>query len=415
MNAIRSSRPRQISGRSLITPLAVAVLILAAAAPGNATQARLRTLGDGAAYLEDDSNVLFWFASLIDYPDQIVLDLGHLDHDAGGSLNRSLVGPAGGLHARLDQAGRWGSVGLYIQEMLPAGAPGGAITLLGARSFGTFSFGAKAMFSSHFEGSNATDFYGHGEGLYFHVFGLASRLDLADGLYGDIAGEIVNTQSDAIEEDLWHLPAQQTSTSWSARTRWFLGLNEKAALVPVFGHRRDDRQVFAAALDAPADRRARRTAVGLGLNLIPDPDNLVVVSSELCWGREQHDRLPEQAVFYEYDRSDFAYKEVHARVGLETVVLPWLTVRGALQYWRLQHEHDRWRGGGGLGPVDRWREDRSITVLTPITLGVGLHAGPFQADLVFNARWVETYGTFPFGPQEAARGTYTGINLGYRF
>lgn len=399
----------------LLAVFTTAVMLWTASAPAEATMARLRALGDGAAYLEDDANVLVWFASLVDYPDQVVLDLGNLDHDAEGSWNRRLAGPAGGLHARLDRAGRWGTIGLYVQEQLPAGAPGGAVTMLGARSFGRVAIGGKAMFSSYFEGSNSTDFADRGEGLYFHAFGLGARLDLAPGLYGDLAGEIVNTQGDAIDEGLWQLPAQQTWTTWGARTRWFVGLSKTAALVPVFDHRRDDRQVFAEVLGSPADQAARRTTAGLGLNLLPNTDNMVVISSELCWGRENLDRLADGATHYEYDRSELVYREVHARVGLETVVLPWLTVRGALQYWRLQHERDIYRGLTVNGRPDRWREDKSIAVLTPITLGVGLHAGPFQADVVFNARWTEAYGPFPFGMQEGGRGTYSGIVLGYRF
>lgn len=395
--------------------LMIVALLAAAAVPADASLARLRALGDGAAYLEDVAHVMVWFALLVDYPDQVVLDLGHLDHDAPGSLNRSLVGPAGGLHARLDQAGRWGTFGVYVQETLPAGAPGGAITLLGARQFGRMALGGKAMFSSHFRGCNATDSWGQGEGLYFHAFGLAARWDLRRGLYGDLAAEIVNIQGDAGEEDLWRLPYQQTWTTWGARTRWFVSLGENTALVPVIDHRQDERQVYAAVLAAPADRLARRTAAGLGLNLLPDGDNLVVISGELTWGRDRHHRLTNSGTGHEFDHGDRRYNEIHARVGLESVVTPWLTVRGALQYWRLQHELDLSRGGPPGGPPDRWAEDRSIEVLTPITLGLGFFAGPFFVDLVLNARWTETYGTFPFAPVSAARGTFTGINLGYRF
>ncbi|MDY0110010.1 MAG: hypothetical protein RBT60_08760 [Candidatus Krumholzibacteria bacterium] len=398
-----------------LSTLIVLTVLVIAAPPAGASLARLRALGDGAAYLEDDANVLVWFASLVDYPDQVVLDLGHLDHDAPGSLNRSLTGTAGGLHAQIDRAGRWGTVGLYAQEALPAGAPGGAISVLGARDGGRLVLGARAMFSSYFDGANSTDFYGYGQALYFHAYGLGVRCDLASGLYGDVAGEIVNVQGDASAEGLWLLPPQQTWSTWAARTRWFIGLNATTALVPVLDHRQDDRQFYSEILVAPADRHARRTAVGLGLNILPNADNLVVVSGELSWGRDLHNLLPGGATLWEYDAADFTYQDVHVRVGLETTVRPWLTVRGALQYWRLQHEQSTERGHTVPGPPDRWTSEQSIEVLVPITLGVGLHAGPFQADLVLNARWPETYGTVPFGPVSNQRGTYSGITLGYRF
>ena len=407
---------------SLLIVLAAVALAAIAPPEAAATLARVRGLGDGAAYLEDDANVLTWFASLVDHPDRVVLDLGHLDHDRAGSLNRTLSGGGGGLHAQLDRAGHWGTLGLYVQETLPAGAPGGAITLLGARRFGKLAVGGKAMFSSHYEGSNATEIYGEGEGLYFHAFGLSTRWSVRPGLTGDIAAEIVNVQGDAGRQDLWYLPYQQAWTTWGARTRWFLALSEVATLVPAFDHRQDDRQALAALLDAPADRHARRTAAGLGMNLQPAGHDqqpfgqtLVVISGELSWGRERNTRLPDSGFIYEYDRSDATYREVHARVGLETMVQPWLTIRGALQYYRLQNEVDAARGLTDEGRPVRWLEERRIQVLTPITLGVSLHAGPFQADLVLNARWTETYGTFPFGPVASARGTYTGVVLGYRF
>jgi hypothetical protein len=401
--------------RPALLIITLVALVLALATPATATLTRVRTLGGGASYLEDDSGAMVWYAPLIDYPDQVVLDLGDWDHDAPGGMNQSVVNTAGSAHFRLDQAGRWPTIGVYVQEDLPAEAPGGAITLLGAQSLGKLTLGLKASFSSYFEGANSNDAEGWGESLYFHAYGLGARWDVSDRLYGDLAGEIVNVQGDARAQDLWYLPPQQTWTTWGLRTRWFYGLNETTALVPVFDHRQDDRQVFSEAVGAPADQHARETAAGLGVNILPDPDNLVVLSAEIRWGRQLHDRLPGNSTTWNYDRSDFTWHEIHARVGLESRVLPWLTVRGALRYLRLQDE--RSSSGGETLPTDpeRWAEDQSIRVRTPITLGVGLHAGAFQADLLLNARWTETYGTIPFAPVPTVEGTFTGITLGYRF
>ncbi|HOX27041.1 MAG TPA: hypothetical protein PLL30_15080 [Candidatus Krumholzibacteria bacterium] len=413
-----TARPRRPLSPTAATVAATAIAVASIAglaAPASATLTRVRALGDGASYLEDDSNALVWFASLVDYPDQVVLDLGELDHDAPGSLNESLTGVAGGFHARLDRAGRWGTAGLYVQEDLPAGAPGGAFTLLWARGLGKITVGLKGSFSSHFEGENSTEIPGHGESLYFHDYGASARWDIHDGLYGDLVYELVNVQGDATMQGSYSLPPQHTWSTWGARTRWFIALDETAALVPVFDHRQDDRQVLAEALAAPADQHVYRTAVGCGVNLLPDPDNLVVVSAEYRWGHELHDRLVDNSQTWDYDQSDATYEEVHARVGLESRVLPWLTVRGALQYLRLQNESRLSRGHTLPDEPDRWAEDQSITILTPITVGAGILAGPFQADLVLNARWAETYGTFPFARSPQERGTYTGITFGYRF
>ena len=390
-------------------------VLLFAASQAAATLTRVRSLGGNLNYLEDDAGATVWYAPLLDYPDQVVLDVGNLDHDAAGSLNRSLTHSAGSFHARLDEAGKWGTVGIYVQEDLPAGAPGGGTTLLAARQFGKVGLGLKAQFTSHQKSFDSTETDGRSESLFYHSYGLGARWDVSDGIYGDLAGDVVNDQASAESQDIWHLPPQHTWSTWGARTRWFIGLSETTVLVPVLDHYQDDRQVYDEIIAAPADLRARRTTAGLGLNLLPDPDNLVVVSAEYRWGSEQHDRLAGRSTVWEFDYSELTYKEIHSRVGLESRVLPWLTLRGALEYYRLQHERLATRSQSAPGEPDRWAEAKSTEVLTPVTLGLGLHFGAFQGDLLLNARWPETYGTFPIGQRTNERGTYSALTLGYRF
>ncbi len=400
--------------RTSVAALATLVAALLCAGQASATLTRARTLGGNLNYFEDDAGVIVWYAALLDYPNQAVFDLGDYDHDGDGAWNQRTTGTAGGFHAKLDQAGTW-AVGLYLQEDLPQDAPGGGATLLAAHQFGNVGLGLRGQFTSYFEGANSTETDGYGESLYFHSYGLGARWDVSDGVYGDIAGELVNVQGDAANQDLWTLPPQQAWSTWGARTRWFVATGETTVLVPVLDHRQDDRHVYAAILDAPADMHSRLTAAGLGLNLLPDPDNLVIVSGEYRWGHEQFDRQVGNSTSWEYDQSDLIYNEVHARVGVESRVLPWLTLRGALSYYRLQQEQLATRGETVPGEADRWLESKSIDVSTPVTLGFGFHFGSFQADLLLNARWTETYGTFPFGPTPETRGTYSALTLGYRF
>ncbi|MEZ4388101.1 MAG: hypothetical protein R3D98_11095 [Candidatus Krumholzibacteriia bacterium] len=395
-----------------LTTLALSLLVAAAV---QASQPRVRALGDGADYFEDDTAPLSWFAALIDYPDQLNLDFGDYDHDGHGSLNERLRGGGGGVTLRLDAAGRWGVLGLYAQEDLPAGAPGGAITLLGARRFGRLGLGLRAMLTSHFDGENSTEAWDRGESLYIHSFGAGARWDASDRLYGDLALEIVNTKSDAAEQELWSLPASSVWTGFAARTRWFWAASESVVLVPLADHRRDDRPVLSAGLQAPADQHAWQSSLGLGVNLLRDPDNLIVISGEWRWGTEEHERLRGQSTAWEYDASDLDYHEIHARAGLESRVSPWLTVRGSLQYLRLQREQASVRGELVDDDPDRRTEDRTIRVRTPITLGCSLHGGPFQVDLVFNGQWVQVPGTIPFTARPLQTGTYSGLSLRYLF
>jgi hypothetical protein len=401
--------------RHALLALAVALLALALARPAAATDPRVRALGDGANYFEDDTAPLAWFGALVDYPDQVVLDLGEYDHDGGGSFNARMRGAGGGATLRLDETGRWGVLGVFVQEDLPAGAPGGAINLLGARRLGAVSLGFRAMLSSHFDGANTTESWGRGESLYFHSYGLGARWDVSDAFYGDLAAEIVNTTSDAAEEELWSLPASSVWRSWGVRTRWFRALSDEVVLVPVFDYREDDRRIASAAIGAPADQHAWQSSAGLGVNLLRDPDNLILVSGEWRWGTEEHDRLRGASSGWDYDTYDLDYHEIHARVGVESRVLPWLAVRGSLQYLRLQREEDWTRGEYVADDPDRWAADSVIRVRTPITLGCALLAGPFQADLVLNGHWSDAAGTVPFGARPVATGTFSGLSVRYLF
>jgi len=185
--------------------------------------------------------------------------------------------------------------------------------------------------------------------------------------------------------------------------------------VPLLDHRRDDRPLLSDALGAPADQQAWQSSLGLGLNLLRDPDNLLLASGEWRWGTEEHRRLRGRASSWDYDASDLDYHEIHARVGMETRVLPWLSLRGSLQYLRLQQEQRLLRGDLVHGDPDRWAESQVIEVRTPITLGCALHAGAFQADLVFNGHWSEPPGTLPFGARPLATSTFSGLSLRYLF
>ncbi len=404
--------PRQ---RPIPTLLLAALWTLTLVASALATGPRVRALGDGGAYFEDDTAPLLWFGALVDYPDQIVLDLGEYDHDGSGTFNERMLGSGGRATLRLDEAGRWGVLGLAVQEDLPAGAPGGAINLLGARRFGAHTLGARVMLSSHFDGANSSETFGTGESLYFHSYGVATRWDVSDRLYGDVVGEVVNTKSDGNEEQLYTLPAQSVWSSWAVRTRWFWAASDQVVLVPVVDTRHDDRDLLSTRVGAPADQAAWQSSVGLGVDLLRDPDNLVIVSGEWRWGAEDHRRLRGHSTGWEYDASELEYHEIHARVGLESRVLPWLTVRGSLQYLRLQRELRLSRSEFEPGDPDRWAEDTEIHVRTPITLGCALHAGAFQADLVLNGHWSEPAGAVPFAPRPVETGTFSGLSLRYLF
>ena len=62
-----------------------------------------------------------------------------------------------------------------------------------------------------------------------------------------------------------------------------------------------------------------------------------------------------------------------------------------------------------------WEYDYQITVETPVVLGLGLHFGPFDADLVFNDTTPFGLGYLLTGGQDGQDTGFSSITLGYRF
>ena len=128
--------------------LLLATLIITTSA--HATTTRVRSLGGQADYFEDDSGVLRWYGSLVDYPQLASLDLGDWSHDTG-----EIAHTAGGLHYQFDQAGKWGTGAIYFGDDLPEPDPGGWFRLIWARRFGKISLGATFRGTSHSAASSS--------------------------------------------------------------------------------------------------------------------------------------------------------------------------------------------------------------------------------------------------------------------
>ncbi len=394
--------------------LAIAALVvsLVLAGQASATLTRVRALGGGLSYLEDDANATLWYARLVDYPDRAVFDVGDIPIDAGGG---GLANSGGGLHVGMSRTDPRTCLGVYVQDTLPADAPGGGITLLGAHRFGGLALGLKAGLTSYFNGENTTETYGAGQGLYYHDFGLGAAVDLSPRLQTDLAVDLVNVQGDAASQDLYALPYQQSWSTWGVRARAAMTVSDVVTLVPMISHRRDDRALFAPQLGSPADLHMFENIFGVGFRVRTDDANLIIVSGEYRRLHERQTRIVGAALAWDYDSADLSSNEVHARVGLESTVRPWLVVRAAMQYVRLQHDRLTTRGHTVPDEPDRWAESTSIQVLTPVTLGAGVALAPFTVDVTLNTRWREVYGVFPFGATPAPTGTYTVITVGYAF
>jgi hypothetical protein len=393
--------------------LLLVTIAVGALSPAFATTSRLRSLGGQADYLEDDANVLRWYGSLVDYPQRAVLELGSWSHDAGGSLPGRVTNQGGGLHAQFDPDQTWGVGAVYFGEDLPAPDGGGWINLLAARRFGKVAVGGSFRASSFSDAaSNHVSGWLDGSSNFVHDFGLGIRWDLSDGLYLDLAGNRKHVSIDYYDSE--HFIAYDGAHGWDSfglRGRLFHGLTDQVAAVYRLDWVRDVRLLVDPDLADLAKQDADNLAAGVGLNYLPDPDNLLVLSVD--YRRLEDIRRARNPFYAAFERSVRDWWRLDVRCGLESRLLPWLTLRAAASYRRTVDEATltyRWSED-----FLEWEYDYRITVETPVVLGLGLHFGPFDADLVFNDTTPFGLGYLLTGGQDGQDTGFSSITLGYRF
>ena len=360
--------------RPLLLLLAALIIITASA---HATTTRVRSLGGQSDYLEDDSGVLRWYGSLVDYPQLATIDLGDWSHDTG-----DIEHAAGGLHYQFDEAGKWGTAATYFGDDLPEPDPGGWFRLLWARRFGKVSLGATFRGTSHSAASSGPpEHFLQGESQFIHDLGLGARWDLSDRLYADLAAEIREGEIDYYDAEHGITVEDDGGfDSYGLRGRLFHGLNKNAAAIYRLEWYRDRRAVTDPTMNDLVDLDARTFKVGLGFNILPDPDNLVLASVD--YDRREEDRRARHPFFADWTEAYRLWWRLDMRVGVESRLLPWLTLRAAASYRRTVDE---------LALTYTWPDDYAvrsydykIDVRTPVVVGVGLHFGSFDADLAIN-------------------------------
>jgi hypothetical protein len=393
---------------------ALAALALVAVLPpaAGATTARVRALGGQSDLLEDDLGVVRWYGALADYPDLAVLETGDLDHDAGGSITDKLAGSGGGLHAAFDQAGRWGVAAMYFGDDLPEPDPGGWFRLLYARRFGPVALGATFRGTSHSEAVSAPpDQTLQGGSRFLHDLGLGARWDVSDRLYADLAADIREGEIDYYDNANGITYEDDGSfDSFSLRGRAFHGLTRDIAAVLRLEWQRDLRPVTDDIMAGLVDLDATVFRAGLGFNILPDPDNLVIASVD--YDRREENRDARHPFYAQWEDGWRDWWRLDVRVGIESRVRPWLTLRGAASYRRTVDEHlytYDWTG------YEERLYDYEVSVRTPVTLGCALHVGPVDADLVFNDRALFDMDSGCARRDTGEDATYTSLTIGYEW
>jgi hypothetical protein len=391
-----------------LTPAVALLLLTASVGSVSASSTRLTSLGGDGDYLEDSHNVLRWFGSLPDFGNLAVLELGDLqEEEADGELPMPSNQGAGG-HFYLDSRGRFGTVAFYVSEVASAGQVPGTVTAIWSRTFDPVQVGLFSNWTDR-EGPAGEADLGLLKAEEDWAVGIGLRAELAARVYGDLAAELRGTgrrlggfQAPVEELDSWE------GHSW--RVRLFVGVTEKVALVPVVDYFLEDHLDLLERFGVPADRRAHQTRLGIGLNYFPDPDNMILVSYEYRDSKETFQPLPlESSSLLGFESRVGSHR---LRFGLESRVLPWLTLRGGAM--QAVPERDEIRTVWSPTGPDRQVEELGTPEMA-LSLGLGVHFAEFDADLVFSGRSPFSLGHFLTGSAEDGTANFSSITLTYRF
>ncbi|MDO9172756.1 MAG: hypothetical protein Q7W29_13095 [bacterium] len=364
--------------RRATAALTALLLLLLAALPVAATSTRVLSMGGGGDLFEDVDNVQRWFGSLATYPDLMLFELG----ESGGY---NAAGQALGAHLSLDAAHRFGVAGLWIYD----DDPRQDVRLMWGLKRAGWQAGLLVRFGNEIRHDTS---YESGTGLLLieeaeastWSLGTGLRLDLAPRTWIDVSCEGMSTQDQAIAGMVELVSERRNLDSFALRWRLFHGLGERVVLVPCVTWERELRPELvysdwfgivhsydgAYYLDD-----ARSFSAGLGLSLLPDPDRMLQAS--LTWSRVES-RLSDPAGVVDnwLLRQDVETDALCLRLGGETRVLYWLTVRAGV--WKTMSSNEVVR----YGPV--WYDE--YTGLSryemDASLGLGLHFGDFDADMV---------------------------------
>jgi hypothetical protein len=319
-----------------------------------------------------------------------------------------------GLHYRLDSEGRFGTVALYVADSDEPRQPPGDVALI----WGVACCGVQL--GAYYGSFGRTDWDLQAAGgdparrdVWDHTVGFGLRSDLGERLYVDLAGELTETNRQyetgprpgAEERDAW------TSFAW--RSRLFWGVRDEIAIVPLLAHRKEDHLEYSPALADIVDLDARRTRAGLGVLVFPDSDNLVLVSWERRW-RKEDQFVRQRAGLVGGDSRQCDCDGTVLRLGFESRLTSWLTLRASA---RQSIQEQRWLDGADpadgrtpAGPVSVRREPE-----LELALGAAFHFGSFDADFVFNDDAPFSFGHLLTGAGEDETETFTSVTLTYAF
>lgn len=355
------------------------------AASASATSSRVDAMGGGDDYFEDVTNVLRWYGSLASYGGTALFEYGQDENGNGYSDRR-----AASILAELAPAGAWGVGGLF----LAAQDPDDVLRLAWGKDLGRLQIGVQwRLYWDEYGYDNST--ISERAELYFEdqVYGAGARLKLGPRTYLDAAADLAQTYR--------HLDAGVAGTfesgyghdTWSTRFRLFHGLSERTAIVPLLEFQRWIGPRYEWTQDNFLDSDRHRYAVGLGWNHLPDADTMIVGSftyayNDIAEAAPKLDGGPTSR-----DVTNNIYR---LRFGVERRMLTWLTLRAGV--WQMLWNQDT---RTLAAPEAEIALVESGGESLEMSLGLAIHMGPFDADLVFRDN-----APFNFGSALTQAGSY---------
>jgi hypothetical protein len=397
-----------------------AVLVLAPCHDAAASTARIHSLGGDGSYLEDYRNVLRWCGSLVDYPDIAVIETGHFDLTNGydDEWGKSVSGPGGAIHARFDEAGRWGTGALYFHGNADDSDPG-------SLHRGYLGSSLTAMYGRNIAGVSGALFYRHSADTDFETvstsqvpypvsydrgrddIGLGVRVNLSGSAYLDLAGDVRHLSDRAGGSGpggtTWDTGQQSSWNNYGLRARAFIALGDRLALVPLVEYISEDftgtSYAGAALLQETSDNVGDFLRMGAGLNYFIDTDNLLLFSLDFQDGQVDHTIRNLDGEVDDTWRED--YSAFLILLAFESRLAHWVTFRASSGYEHLDNNGDLPNPPTG---------DH-----IPLGLGLGFHLGSIALDLALTDREPRPVSRYSATLPAEESSTWLTITLSYGF
>lgn len=373
-----------------------------------ASESRIQAMGAAGDYMEDSRNTLQWYGTIPAYGDILCLELGTLAQETGSSRLRD---SSLGLNLDLGDKGRLGTAGFNLtgsNDANPQGSSAGLHWGIGHHH----QFGMMVRFRDAEAASEREP------GGYRNLrverdltLGAGLRLDLGELTYLDFAGDLTGTDRKLVDDGWLILDDQGNYNTWSCRMRVFRSLGTRLAVVPYWSVTDreqgwlDPQGAFSAAL-LERDRR-----VGLGLNYFPDADSMILIAVE--YGdisgslTPTFSILPHSVLTWNSESYTFV-------IGLESRLRSWVSFRaGARAFYGTREDYpplttlaDYDPATYGRGYVERGMD---------LSLGLALHLGRFDLDLVVNSEPIFHLGNILTGDEGSEQANISCVSLTYLF